>query len=63
MVACRAAVSPDTLIQLRRDPGAIEEYLHPDDGRDELPYYIDVDKAWHGFHYILTGQADDGALT
>lgn len=60
MVGCFAAVSPETLNQLRSDPEAIEDYLYPNDGDDEPPYYIDVDKAWHGIHYLLTGQADGG---
>ena len=62
MVGCFAAVSPETLSQLRGDPEAIEEYLYPNDGEDEPPYYIDVDKAWHGIHYLLNGQADGGML-
>lgn len=39
----------------------IEAYLFPNDGEDEPPNCIDVDKAWHGIHYMLTGVADGGA--
>jgi hypothetical protein len=60
MVGCFAAVSTETLEGLRQDPESIEEYLYPNDGEDEPPYYIDVDKAWHGIHYLLTGSADGG---
>ena len=60
MVGCFAAVSTDTLDRLRQEPGAIEEFLYPDDGDGEPPNYVDVDKAWHGIHYLLTGQADGG---
>jgi len=61
MVGCFAAVSTTTLDGLRADPESIEEYLYPNDGEDEPPYYIDVDKAWHGIHYLLTGSAEGGA--
>lgn len=61
MVACFAAVSPDTLEQLRSNPEDMDEYLHPNDGDDEPPNSIEIDKAWHGIHYLLTGQEDGGA--
>lgn len=61
MIGCFAAVAPQTLDRLRRDPASIEEYLYPDDGEAEPPNSIDVDKAWHGIHYLLTGQAEGGA--
>lgn len=60
MVGCFAAVAPETLQRLRDDPSLIDEYLHPDDGDSDPPHYIDVDKAWHGIHYILTGREDVG---
>jgi hypothetical protein len=60
MVACFAAVSPDMLARLQNDPESIEEYLYPDDGEGEPPNYVEVDKAWHGIHYLLTGKADGG---
>ena len=61
MVGCFAAVSTEALKDLREDPESIEEYLYPNDGEDEPPYYIDIDKAWHGIHYLLTGSAEGGA--
>lgn len=60
MVGCFAAVAPETLQRLRDDPSLIDEYLHPDDGDSDPPNCIDVDKAWHGIHYILTGREDVG---
>jgi len=48
------------LDRLRKEPDAIEEFLYPDDGDGEPPNYVDVDKAWHGIHYLLTGQAEGG---
>lgn len=61
MVGCFAAVDPDTLQRLRNDPSLIDAYLHPDDGDGDPPHYIDVDKGWHGIHYLLTGRSDAGA--
>jgi len=59
MVGCFAAVDPVVLDRLKADPGLIEEYLYPDDG-DEPPNAMDVDKAWHGIHFLLTGDPDGG---
>lgn len=60
MVGCFAAVSPETLHRLRREPDLMDEYLRPDDGESEPPNYVEVDKAWHGIHYLLTGVAEGG---
>lgn len=60
MVASFAPINRETLDRLKQDPGLMEEYLYPNDGEDEPPGSINVDKAWHGIHYLLTGQADGG---
>jgi hypothetical protein len=60
MAACFAAISPATAERFRSNPEEIERHLFPDDGNGEPENYIDVDKAWHGIHYLLTGQADGG---
>jgi hypothetical protein len=60
MVGCFAAASADTLAKLKADPSLVDECIHPNDGEDVPPYYIQVDKAWHGIHYLLTGTADGG---
>lgn len=61
MVACFAAVDPETLAQLRAEEDSIEAYLYPDDGESTPPNSIDIDKSWHGIHYLLTGQAEGGS--
>ncbi len=61
MVGCFAAVDADTQRHLMRHPEEIDEYLHPNDGESDPPNYIDVDKAWHGIHYLLTGTSDGGS--
>jgi Domain of unknown function (DUF1877) len=60
MVGCFAAADAATIDRLKSDPGQMEAFLHPDDGDGELAHSIDVDKAWHGIHFILTGHADGG---
>jgi hypothetical protein len=60
MVACFTSLPPDTLQELQDNPDQIDEYLNPDDGDGEPPNYIDLDKAWHGIHYLLTGTAEGG---
>jgi Domain of unknown function (DUF1877) len=61
MVGCFAAVDRETLQRLKNSPLLIDEYLHPDDGDSEPPNSIDIDKAWHGIHYLLCGKANPGA--
>ncbi len=60
MVACFTSLPTEVLQELQDNPGRIEEFLYPDDGDSEPPNYIDLDKAWHGIHYLLTGESDGG---
>lgn len=60
IVACFASTSPDELDRLRANPDDIEAFLCPDDGESDPPNYIDLDKAWHGLHYLLNGDAGSG---
>lgn len=53
-------VSADNLARLRQNPDEIEEFLYPDGGEGEPDGVVDIDKAWHGIHYLLTGTADGG---
>jgi hypothetical protein len=48
-------VTPDDLAALIKDPEGIEEFIYPED--EERENGIDVDKAWHGIHFLLTGDA------
>jgi hypothetical protein len=57
MIGMFVATTDEDLDALLEEPGAIEPYLRADeDGRRTL----DVDKAWHGIHFLLTGDAWDG---
>ena len=52
-------VSAATLARLRRDPDNAQSVLYPDED-EEVEGSFDVDKAWHGLHYLLTGTAYEG---
>lgn len=58
MIGCFAAIDPVALQKIRNEPSLIEEFLYPDG--EEAEHSIDVDKAWHGIHFMLTGQAYGG---
>ncbi len=45
----------DPAADLAADPDLFEVLLD-DDPSDE---FLDLDKAWHGLHWLLTGTADD----
>jgi hypothetical protein len=60
MVGCFAAIDPKTISELKADPDQIEGFLYPDDGEGEPANSIDVDKAWHGIHYLLNRDGDGG---
>lgn len=72
MICVLRRASPGDLQQLLRDPELITSFLHEDD-HDELPAppplpwseraeddTTDLDKAWHGLHYLFTGTAWEG---
>ncbi len=58
MVGCFRALKKSEMEALQVDPERVLEFLDDDDSEDV--YAIDVDKAWHAIHYMLTGSADGG---
>lgn len=58
MIAYFTAIPSETLDELRADESQVEALLFPDDEIE--PDSLDVDKAWHGIHYLLTGTAYGG---
>ena len=50
------------LNRLIADPDLISDYLYEDDVLEGFGAFaeMDVDKAWHGIHFLLTGTAWDG---
>lgn len=53
MVAYFTAASAAQLNELRADPDTMEEFLFPNDGDDEPENTVDIDKSWHGIHFLL----------
>ena len=59
MVGCFLLVRPEVVEALLANPSRITELLehaYEDHGKD----MVDVDKAWHCLHYLLTGTAWEG---
>ena len=42
--------------EVAAEPDLLEELVEEDTRSDE---FLDLDKAWHGVHWLLTGSADD----
>lgn len=55
MICCLREVTDSDIRALLKDPEQILELL--DEEQDE----VDLDKAWHGIHFLLTGSAWEGA--
>jgi hypothetical protein len=51
-------VTPAQLQSLVDNPSSVKALIYPDDG--DRPESIDVDKAWHGIHFMLTDDAWGG---
>ncbi len=56
MIANLLRVSNDELEEYLNDSSLLEDRVYNDESEDEDPYLIDVDKAWDGIIYLLTGQ-------
>jgi hypothetical protein len=50
------------LARLHREPAIVVNYLSEDDHPEDFGPFVDldVDKAWHAIHFLLTGTAWDG---
>jgi hypothetical protein len=46
------SIEPKRLLEFKVDATGLHDYLEADDDR-----LIDLDKSWHGIHYLLTGAA------
>jgi len=58
MIGNFLGISPDDLNALIADPSRVESFIYPDD--EEHENCIDVDKAWHGIHFLLAGDTWGG---
>jgi hypothetical protein len=52
-------ITPAQLQALVENPTSVQALLYPDDG--DRAESIDIDKAWHGIHFMLTGEAWGGS--
>lgn len=57
MISIWRIASDEQIAALLREPELIEDMLDAGGDTDE----IDLDKAWHGIHYLLTGTAWGGS--
>ncbi len=48
-------ISPEQLQILINDPSLVESFIYPDEEEDTEEDTEDLDKAWDGIHYLLTG--------
>ncbi|MFO0857366.1 MAG: YfbM family protein [Phycisphaerales bacterium] len=67
MIASLTAVDATTLTRIRSNPDLLFELLDPVAIEDEQPdapdvFSIDLDKAWHAIHYILTDSVWEGSF-
>lgn len=60
MCASFISVVPAEIQRLREEPDALFALLYQDDDAPGAPESIDVDKAWHGLHYLFNGNAHGG---
>jgi hypothetical protein len=57
MVMTARMLTPDEMSAALSSSEALERLRYPDD--DQGAREVDVDKAWHAIHWLLTGSADD----
>lgn len=57
MIAQYARVEPAELDEFIENPGVLETYLFD---RDKTNNVLDIDKAWHGIHWLLNLDPWDG---
>jgi uncharacterized protein DUF1877 len=53
-------VTSTQLESLMSDPSRVTDFLYEDPHPDEDQ--LDIDKSWHGIHFVLTGTAWDGTF-
>jgi hypothetical protein len=63
MIATFRRLPEADLTRLREDPELLEDYLGAEEPFGDFGPFtdLDVDKAWHAIHFLLTGSAWEGA--
>jgi hypothetical protein len=47
--------------ELMNNPDAIEDFIYSEESPiDESDDFLDIDKSWHGIHFLLTGDVWEG---
>ncbi len=61
MIGNYRRVTTDQLAEFQQNPDSILGFLFPDDGAEYSDEsYLNIDKAWHGIHFLLTGTEYEG---
>lgn len=55
-----AAISKSKLDELQDDPDAVADFLFLEADEGGPSHTADIDKAWHGIHFLLTGSPSGG---
>ena len=56
MIGNFAAVTPRQLQSLIEEPSQTVDFLYSKDAEDKPTGRLDIDKAWQGIHFLLTGE-------
>ncbi len=59
MIGNFLAVSEEKAEELKKIPGQIADFLYSDEVQ-KSDSFLDIDKAWHGLHFLLTGSDWEG---
>jgi hypothetical protein len=58
MNAVFVQISPAELAEMENEPEEAEIYFDDEETPDHVK--LDLEKAWHGLHYVITGETDPG---
>ena len=63
MIGCLRLLPDSDLGRLLADPSLLPDYLDGEEVDGFGPFAdLDVDKAWHGIHFLLTNSAEGGSF-
>ena len=60
MIGNFVAFGDDQLQKLIADPDSVLSVLFPEVDDPPIGLHLDIDKSWHGIHFLLTGSAWEG---
>lgn len=61
MIGNYRRLSEEDLDEILREPESILNALYPEDSEIPDGSQLDIDKAWHLIHYLLTGEPCEGS--